>query len=398
MRYTQFLPILLVAAVVGTAVSPLQAEARFRGEVAGWVPYWSGEDGVEAVIDNVDELDVLYLFTYEIDAGGNLAAKVDHEDGVWEELIEAAEDEDVLVIPTVAWFNGAAIHKTLSDEDRREELVENIDDMVDDLRFAGVNIDFEQKYAETIDYFSDFLRELEDELGRDDLSCTIEARTPPDSLWRDEDRPDPIEYANDYRAMNRYCDWVDIMAYDQMRADLKLNNERRGVPYNPVADIDWVEKVVELALEDIDEDKIMLGIPTYGRAYDVTVASEWYRDYTPVASVDYDRVLELVNEYDLTIGRTAGGEGVITYFPQDSAYSLLNDLPTPTGTPPGYEAAAKALLVATAADVEVPVRMLTFGDAEAAEDKLDLIDDYDLRGAAFFKLDEHLDSDLWRLF
>lgn len=377
---------------------PITAEARYREEVAGWLPYWSSEEGVEAVMEHLDEIDILYLFVYEVDAGGELQLKAELDEGVWEDLIDEARDEDVALLPTVAWFNGAAMHKVLSDEDRREELVEAIENMVDDGRFDGVNIDFEQKYAETIDYFSQFLKELEDELGRDDLSCALEARTPPDSLWRDEDRPAVIEYANDYEAINRYCDWVELMTYDQMRADLKLNNERRGVPYNPVADIDWVEKVLTLALKDIDADKIMLGIPTYGRAYDVTVAPDWYRDYTPVASVDHDRILELVDEYDLTIGRTAGGEGVITYFPESSPYKIFNQLPTPAGTPTGYEAAAKALLVANVAQLEIPVRLLTFGDAAAAESKLELIEDYDLKGAAFFKFDEHLDPAIWRLF
>ena len=189
------------------------------------------------------------------------------------------------------------------------------------------------------------------------------------------------------------------MTYDQQRADILLNDERKGVPYNPVADIDWVESVLELALEDFDEDKVMLGIPTYGRAWDVTVAPEWYRDYTRVASVDHSRAVVLAEEiYDVPIGRTDGGEAVITYFPEDSVWKIFNQLPTPAGTPPGFEAAAKALLVATYANVEIPVRILTWGDAEAAEDKLDLAEDYDLKGVAFFKFDGEEDEDIWDLF
>lgn len=384
--------LLIMALPVGTA------EARYDGAVAGWVPWWTDESGVEATTRKIDEIDILYLFTYEVNKAGELVSRVDLNEDPWEELVEEAEDERVTIIPTVAWFDGEAIHDTLTDRRKRDALIDDIVEMVDENNFDGVNIDFEEKKSETIDYFSAFLRELEDELGRDELTCTIEARTPPTSLWRAGNVPSPLRYANDYEAMNRYCDWVEIMAYDQMRADLVLNDERRGVPYNPVADIDWVEKVVKLALEDIDADKILLGVPTYGRAYDVTVAPDWYRDYTRVASVDYNRIEELSEIYDVPIGRTAGGEGFISYFPNDSVWSMLNQLPTPEGTAPGYEAAAKALLVANLAGVEVPVRILTFGDAPSAKDKLDLADTYNLKGVAFFKLDGNEDSDIWKLW
>ena len=157
--------------------------------------------------------------------------------------------------------------------------------MVDDGRFDGVNIDYEGKNAETIDYFSEFLEELEDELGRDELTCTIEARTPPESRWRIV--PSEIKWANDYEEMNRHCDWVELMTYDQQRADLKLNKERAGEPYMPVSDVDWVEKVLEYALEDIDEDKIMLGVPTYGREWELIVKPDWYSDYRSQGAINF---------------------------------------------------------------------------------------------------------------
>lgn len=372
------------------------AAAAAKYEVGAWVPWWSAEAGAESALENIEELDVLYPFVFEVDSNGRLINKVDFDDKHWEELLDEAQDERVAVIPTIAWFDGEAMDDVLGSKSKRRAHIQEIKRMVDTNDFDGVNIDYEQKLSKTKDDFSLFLKELNRALGREELTCTIEARTPPESLWREV--PAKIEYANDYEAMNRYCDWVEIMAYDQQRADIKLNNERRGVPYMPVADVDWVEKVVELALEDIDEDKIMLGVPTYGRAWDVTVASEWYKDYTKVATLNQPRILELSKKYNAPIGRTAGGEAVISYFPEDSVYRIFNQLPTPKGTPKGFEAAAKALQVATVANMELPVRFVTWSDAEAIEDKLDLIKKYDLRGVAVFKVDGEEDPDIWDLF
>lgn len=367
-------------------------------EVSGWVPWWTEDDGIKDVTDNLKHVDTIYPFIYEIEGGGDIKAKVDIDHGVWKGLLTEADDERVEVIPTIAWFNGEGIHAVLSDKKQRRELINDIDDLVDDNDFDGINIDFEEKWAETKDDYSLFLKELKKKLGRDTLTCTVEARMRPEHRWRPDQIPSKITYANDYKAMNKYCDWVEIMAYDQQRADLYFNDQRKGLPYNPVADIDWVEHVVDFALKDFDEDKVVLGIPTYGRAYDVTVAPEWYRDYTRVASVDHSRAMELSKIYNVPIGRTDGGEAIITYFPEDSIWKIFNALPTPEGTPKGYEAAAKALLVATLAKVEIPVRMLTWGDAQAAEDKLDLADDLDLKGVVFFKFDGEEDKNIWDLF
>lgn len=377
--------------------SASHAEARtYRPEVAGWLPWWSAEEGIEDVEDNIRDIDILYPFVFEVSSDGKLIDKADLDNRDWKNLFRTARKKNVDVIPTVMWFDGAEIHTVLSDKKKRKAHIAEIVDMVDDGRFDGVNIDYEEKLAITIDYFSDFLEELEDALGRDELTCTIEARTPPESRWKEI--PDEIIWANDYKAMNRHCDWVEIMAYDQQRADLKLNNERRGVPYMPVADVDWVDKVLEYALEDIDTDKIMLGVPTYGRAWDVTVAPDWYKDYKRVEAINHVPAVKAAKRYDVDIGRTKGGEAVISYFPEDSIYKVFNVLDAPKGTPKGFEAAAIALMVANYTGLEIPVRFITWSDTKAIEDKLDLAKKYNLKGVAVFKFDGEEDEDIWDLF
>jgi|SRR6056297_109848 len=369
----------------------------YSGEAAGWVPWFQLEEGMASALNNIDELDTVYLFVYEVDSTGALVEKADLGTREWRRFIRKLERERVDIIPTVAWFDGAAIHEVLSDRRSRETLIDDLTELVDENDYDGIDIDFEQKKAETIDDFSRFLKDLEDELGRHDLVCTIEPRMRPEHRWRPDQMPRTIEYANDYEAINEYCDRIQIMAYDQQRADVVLNTARRGVPYAPVADTDWVEHVVEFALEDFDADKTMLGLATYGRAWDVTVAPEWYRDYTRVASLNQPRILELAEKYQSPIGRTAAGEGVITYFPDTSPFQILDALPVPDDTPVGFEAAAKALLFANLTGMEVAVRFVTWSDAHSVEEKIEIAEEYNLEGISLFKIDGEEDPIIWEL-
>lgn len=390
-----FLPKVILGFALFFISIPASASAM---ETAVWVPWFGPENGaagVESAIENIENIDIIYLFTYEVNSDGSLNNRADFDDDHWQELIKVARDNDVKVIPTLAWFDGYSIDQVLSNRSSRRKHVSEIAAMVKKYDFDGVNIDYEQKEKATKDDFSTFLKDLSGKLRKKDLTCALEARTPPDSLYRDV--PKTIEYSNDYKAINKYCDWVEIMAYDQQRADIKLNDKRKGVPYMPVADVEWVEKVVQMAVKDIDKDKILLGVPTYGRAWDITVAPEWYKDYTKVASLNQPRILELSKKYNSPIGRTAGGEAIISYFPEDSVYKIFNQLPTPAGTPKGFEAAAKALQVATLAKIELPVRFVTWSDADAIGDKIDLIDKYGLKGMAMFKSDGEEDPDIWKL-
>ncbi|MFT7557672.1 MAG: spore germination protein YaaH [Planctomycetota bacterium] len=387
-------PLLLLCLLL--PITPVSLEASSSFKVAGWLPYWQDTSGIKSATKHMRDLDTLHPFVLEVQPDGTIKDRADLNESQWRRLLRDAKRRDVEIIPTITWFDGHLIHLFLSDKERRKEHIQAIVEMVDDGNFDGVDIDYESKLAITSQYFSLFLEELKEALGSDLLTCTVEARTPPSSLYREI--PETLAYANDYTAMNEYCDRIELMTYDQQRADLLLNSSAIGEPYIPVADPAWVEKVIELALEDFDHDKIMLGVATYGRIWKLEVTPNQYRTYTNSKAINLPEAEALEKKYDITPRRNSAGELSFAYFPEDSFYKIFDRLPTPQNTPKGYEAAAKALLVANAFKIPIPVNIAWYSDAQAIEDKIDLIEKHNLRGVAIFKIDGEEDPDVWDLF
>jgi spore germination protein YaaH len=365
-------------------------------EVAGWIPYWRDSEGIKDAKKHLDDIDVVYPFAFTVSSDGSINDQAGLESKEWKSFRKTAHKEDVLVIPTVMWSGGESIHAVLSNPTQRALHIGVIAHMVEEGDYDGVDIDYEGKMADTIDHFSAFLVELKEEIGNKMLSCTIEARTPPESLYKEI--PSPLRYANDYDVIGDVCDRVVIMAYDQQRADIKLNAERTGAPYMPVADVDWVEKVVKLALKDIPNEKLVLGIPTYGHHWAITVLPDWYRDYRKIGALNLPDILDVAKDYKAKPSRNAAGEMSYTYLPKNSKVKLTSSLKIPKGTPSGNIVAARALAYANKTGEEVTFNIVWYSDAGAVGDKVDLAEEYDLRGISLFKIDGEEDQKIWRLF
>lgn len=401
MRFLLFILALLIALpTVASAQATTTPTTGVVGtttpfEVSGWIPYWRVSEGVRDARKHLSKLDVIHPFAFSVKADGKLTDLAGLTKSVWTRFFRDARAEGVLIIPTIMWSDTTAMHDLLSDPDKRALHVRRILSMVKNGKYDGVDIDYEGKRAETREGYAAFLGELKAGLGTKLLSCTIEARTPPDSLYLPGKAPAVMEYANDYVKMNEYCDRVNIMAYDQQRADLKLNSARVGSPYYPVADLDWVRKVMTLAVKDIDADKLVLSAPTYGREVEVVVAPEWYKEYRQLWSVSEEYALDTAEEYDIEPTRNAAGELSFSYVPRSSAFAKTL---TSTGTSTGIAAATRALDYATRTGETVSVNLVWWSDAVALGQKAALAKELGLRGMALFKIDGGEDQAVWDLF
>jgi spore germination protein len=350
--------------------SPETTHAAQKFEISGWIPYWRATTGTIDVIPHLNSFTAIMPFGYIVQNDGSLSDAFHMGDTAATStaslLTVSARAMKVKIIPTVMWSNSAAIKRILSSGPSRRALEDRIAALVRENNFDGINIDFENKTASTRPYFSLFLQGLYARMGPKFVYCSIEARTPPSSAFSVP--PTTFEYANDYVAINKYCDRVQIMAYDQGAIDLKLNAAAQGAPYIPVADPLWVEKVITLAARTIAKNKLIIGVPTYGYEYDLIPLTQGYR-YDLNWAFNPRYATELATMFGITPVRNAAGEMSFTYQPTTTPT-------TATSNPP---------------------HIVWWSDAQAINDKLQLARRLGVRGIAIFKLDGGQDPALWNI-
>lgn len=353
-------------------------------EVSGWIPFWREDVGTADVIPHLDSLTAVHPFGYTVTSDGILNDAMGISDDPWKTLITLAKAKKVRVIPTVMWGDPDSIHRILTNSTTRIALEDEIAALVKREGFDGIDIDFEAKYSKTRPYFSLFLKGLYQRMGKAWVYCTIEARTPLSSRYPDGNAPaDATDYANDYVALNKYCDRVQIMAYDQGRVDKKLDKTAAD-PYAPVSDVLWAKKVMQLAAQTISKRKLVLGIPTYGYEWSVTPLIDSTLGYSRLWAFNPRYALDLASAQGLVPSRNMAGELSFTYIPQ-----VVSSTPNTLGVP------TSAQVVGPAASQMQTFNFLSWSDAIAIAQKIAVAKELGIRGVAVFKFDGGEDPGMW---
>ena len=383
---------LFVAILFVVPTSASAAATKF--EVTGWIPYWRSATGTADVYPNLSKITEVNPFVYTIKSDGTLLDNGKLDEEPWLSFIKEAKRQKVRVIPTIMTSNSDLLHTLLSDRKSRIALEDRIAKLVKDKGYDGIDIDFEGKRAADKAYFSTFLKGLYQRMGNKWVMCTIESRTPLDSLYYGTTVPaDAGQYANDLKEINKYCDRVRIMAYDQQGIDLKLSTAAASSSqlYAPVADPAWVEKVINLMAKDIKKSKILIGVPTYGYEYDVTAYAGKEYVYDLLWSFNPGYAIPLAAQHGVTPQRNAAGEMYFTYV----ANAATSSAPVSLGAGSALLAALAATVYADAYNSHLNFRMVEWPDAQSIQTKIDLAKKLGVRGISIFKFDGGEDPNMW---
>jgi spore germination protein YaaH len=365
-------------------------------EVSGWLPYWRGATSTNDVMPHLSELTEVNPFVYSLRNDGTFLDNAGIGQPPWSDLIAAAKAQKVRVIPTIMTGDGSLVHSLLSNSTKRIALEVRIANFVKQNNFDGIEIDFEGKLAEDKDNFSTFLKGLYARMGNKWVMCDIEARTPLSSKYYGTQVPaNAGQYANDFTQINKYCDRVKFMTYDQQGDDMQLTAQAASSSelYAPVADPAWVTKVINLAKQSINPNKIMIGIPTYGYEYDVTAYAGNQYVYDIMWTFNPLYATQISQQYNVAPTRAPWGEMNLSYFTSAATSSA----PLSSNAFLANAAAVAASTYASSTNSHVDFRYLVWPDAQSIAGKIALAKSLGVRGVAIFKLDGGEDPGIWNV-
>lgn len=367
---------------------PIKTNVNFSPEIKNilakdfttsvWVPYWKKTEGSLEVTNNINKIDIISPFSFEMESTGTFKDPMKLDTGAYADMIKIAKANGKIIVPSILWWAVGIernnLDNVLRDDELRASLIFDIKTAVKKYELDGIDIDFENKLAESRIPFNTFLTELSKEMHKEGklLICTIEARTPLDSKYANlsaeayKKKLEEVDYSNDFRTIGKVCDQVRIMAYDQQDDDKQLNSIRQGnnIAYKPVADIDWVEKVLTLVMSEIEWKKIIAGVPTYGNKYEITRdATGKINNYKKIGSMNWYYADLEAKTKNITQTRDASGELSYTY------------VETVATTTKEY--------------------YVVYSDAEAIAQKINIARLYKIGGIAIFKVDGNNDKNIW---
>jgi spore germination protein YaaH len=240
---------LLLAAGGAQAAVPaaVRAEAGTAAKLnMSYVYFGIGGDYVREVDAANGALQLVAPNYFELDADGGLKVTEQAEGTFTAEM----HDRGLRVVPFLSndWDRDVG-RKALA---QREKLSDDLAAAVARLGLDGVNVDIENVTEADRDAYTDFIRLLRAKLpAGKEVSVAVAANPYGEQTgWA---------AAYDIKELARYCDYLLLMAYDESYP---------GDPTpGPVAGLPFVEASVQAALQQVSPDKLVLGLPFYGRLW-----------------------------------------------------------------------------------------------------------------------------------
>ncbi len=211
-------------------------------------------------------------FTHSIKADGSITELNDNN------LIKASYTNNVdplLVLTNYSegTFNSDLAATILRSEALQDTLISTLLKKMKEKGYKGVNIDFEYVYPQDRENYNNFLRRTVSRLRP--AGYKVSTALAPKIK---EDQKGLLYEAHDYKAHGEIVDFVVLMTYEWGWAG--------GKPW-AIAPINEVRKVLDYAVTVIPRNKILMGVPLYGRDWKLPwVEGTFAKTVSPQSAID----------------------------------------------------------------------------------------------------------------
>ena len=236
-----------------TVREEMKEEKQIEGKVnLVWDYYSNVGSAPDRSGTSIDGVNVVAPAFFYLDDDGNLKDNIGEKG---ENYIDWAHDNGYKVWPMVSNAEAGltVTSEIMNSYAKRQKLIEDIVDKCVEYKLDGINVDFENMKQEDKDLYSRFIIELTPRLKEMGLVTSVDVTAP--------DGGETWSMCFDRHVIGDVADYIIFMAYDEYG----VSSTKPGT----TAGYDWVKLSLNkfLQTEEIESNKIILGIPFYTRVW-----------------------------------------------------------------------------------------------------------------------------------
>lgn len=166
-------------------------------------------------------------------------------------LVNLGKSRGARVVPMVMG-SGKTADNMLKDPQKRNTFVNSVVKLVEETKADGILVDMEALADDTGPGLTSLMKEIYETLhpkGKLVMISVMSKTSDTTPAWY-------VEY--NYSDLAKYVDYVQVMSYDK--------HYSTSAP-GPIAPVEWVKEVMAYASTAIPSEKVLMGVPLYGRSW-----------------------------------------------------------------------------------------------------------------------------------
>ncbi|WP_170885494.1 glycosyl hydrolase family 18 protein [Bacillus alkalicellulosilyticus] len=217
-----------------------------------YTKYWATDrNSYQSLVDHHEYMNSIGTASLDVNADGTISGFLPTEG------ISFANNNGVAAYATIQnKFDPALASQILRNNELREKTIANMLTLVQDNQYAGININFENMYANDRVVFTQFMERVVDVFHAHSypVMVSVPAKTCDCPTWA-------WSGTFDLKALGGLVDYVQVMSYDQ--------HGSWGTA-GPVVGHNWVKNVLDYTTANIPSEKLLIGLPAYGYDWNLT--------------------------------------------------------------------------------------------------------------------------------